>query len=78
MLMFAKVLLMSFHYNVVDAFAFRNVHAKKNFTKNDIIKCHLYLLSLDIENASILFTFVCKIHCSTTEPRRREIIFFKF
>ena len=78
MLMFAKVFLMSFHYNVVDAFAFRNEHAKNSFTKNDIIKCHLYLLSLDIENASILFAFVCKIHCSTTEPRRREIIFFKF
>ena len=36
MLMFAKVSLISFAYNVVDIFVFPNKHVKNTFAKNDI------------------------------------------
>ena len=36
MLMFAKVSLISFAYNVVDIFVFANKHVKNTFAKNDI------------------------------------------
>ena len=36
MLMFAKVSLISFAYNVIDIFVFANEHVKNTFAKNDI------------------------------------------
>ena len=36
MLMFAKVYLISFAYNVIDVFVFPNEHVKNTFAKNDI------------------------------------------
>ena len=75
MLMFAKVSLISFVYDVIDVFAFPNEHVKGIVAKNDIMKCHLYLTLTDTESASIFFVFVCKIHSLNTEVRGRELIF---
>ena len=44
MLMFAKVFLISFAYDVIDVFAFLNEHLKDIFAKN-----HIYLLFLYVK-----------------------------
>ena len=75
MLMFAKVSLISFVYDVIDVFAFPNEHVKGIVAKNDIMKCHLYLTLTGTDSASIFFVFVCKIHSLNTEVRGRELIF---
>ena len=56
--MFANVYLISFVYDVVAIFVFPNKQVKDIFTKNDIIKCHLYLILTDTESASMFVVFV--------------------
>ena len=66
-LMLAKVSVISFVYDIIDVFGFPKEHVKDIFAKNDIIKCHLYLILIDTGSASIFFVFLCDIHCSVTE-----------
>ena len=64
MLMFAKVTLVSFIYDVIDVFAFPNEYVRSIFYKDDIIMCCLYLILAGTDTAALLFVFVCKLHCS--------------
>ena len=73
--MFANIYLISFVYDVVAIFVFPNKQVKDIFTKNDIIKCHLYLILTDTESASMFVVFVWDIHCPITEAKGIELIF---
>ena len=75
MFMFAKVSLISFVYDVIDVFTFPNEHVKDVFAKNDIIKCHLYLILTNTDSASIFFVLLSDIHCSITFAKARGLIY---
>ena len=73
--MFAEVSLTIFVYDVTDVLDFPNKYVSDIFAKNDVIKCHLYVPLTETDNESIIFVFICKIHCSTTEDQGRKLIF---
>lgn len=75
MLMFAEVSLTIFVYDVTDVLDFPNKYVSDIFAKNDVLKCHLYLPLTETDSESIIFVFICKIHCSITEDQGRKLIF---
>lgn len=75
MLTFEKISLTSLVYDKVNVFVFPNEDVKDIFSKLDIIKCYLYLILTDTDNASLQFIFICKVDCNITEDKAREFIF---
>ena len=52
MLMFAKILLKSFIYDLIDVFCFPTEEVRKIYDQYDIIKCHMYLNLSDTDSCS--------------------------
>ena len=75
MLMFAKVSILSFNYDMVDVFMFPNEQTKKIYEENDIIKCYLYQNLTDTDSTSLTFLFVCKNNCNLPENKARDLTF---
>ena len=75
MLMFAKVSLISFIYDIIDIFCFPDDKVKSIFDKNDIEKCFLYLNLTDTDSCSMFFIFICKLECCILENVFRNILF---
>ena len=63
MLMFAKVSLNSFIYDMNDVFCFPNVTVKEIYAWYDIKKFHLYLNLSKTDSCSLFFIFICKKEC---------------
>ena len=57
MLMFAKMSLKLFVYDMIDIFCFPDDKVKGIFDKNDIGKCLLYLNLTDTDSCSMFFYF---------------------
>ena len=57
MLMFAKMSLKLFVYDMIDIFCFPDDKVKGIFDKNDIGKCLLYLNLTDTDSCSMFFLF---------------------
>ena len=76
MLMFAKLSLKSFVYDIIDVFCFPDAEIRQIYDSYNILKCFIYLNLTDTDNASIFFNFICKIDCSIAESEARNIIFF--
>ena len=57
MLVFAKMSLKLFVYNIIDIFYFPDDNVKGIFDKNDIERCFLYLNLTDTDSCSIVFCF---------------------
>ena len=62
MLMFAKMSLKLFVYDIIDVFCFPDDKVKGIFDKNDIEKCFLYLNLTDTDSCSMFFIFICKLN----------------
>ena len=68
MLMFAKMLLKSFVYDMIMSFPTEEV--KMIYDKYDIIKCYIYLNLINADSCLCFFNFICKkelisnINCS--------------
>ena len=75
MLMFSKISLKSFVYDVIDIFYFPDSIIADIYNKNDILKVFIYLILTDTDSCSLQFTFINKLSCSITEDRARDIIF---
>ena len=61
MLMFAKMSLKLFVYDIIDVFCFPDDKVKGIFDKNDIEKYFLYLNLTDTDSCSMFFIFICKL-----------------
>ena len=75
MLMFAKLSLKSFVYDMIDVFCFPNEEIRRIYDYYQIEKCFLYQSLTDTDSTSLLFTFICKFESSVPESQTRDIIF---
>ena len=75
MLMFAKVSIKSFVYDIIDVFMFPNEKTKNIYEKYNIEKRFVYQCLTDTDSTSINFIFICNLNCDVTEENARKIIF---
>ena len=75
MLMFSKVSLKSYVYDIIDAFCFPNEEVLEIYAQNYIIKFFVYLILTDTDSCSIKFLFVSDIKSNITESDTRKLIF---
>ena len=75
MLMFSKISLKSFVYDVIDIFCFPDEVISDIYKKNDIIKVFIYLILTDTDSCSLQFTFINRLSSSITEDNARNLIF---
>ena len=73
MLMFSKVSIKSFVYDLIDVFCFPNEEIKDH--RRSIIECHIYLNLTDMDSCSIFFNFICKKECNIRETESGDWIF---
>ena len=75
MLMFAKLSLKAFVYDMIDVFCFPNEEIQQIYDYYQIEKCFLYQNLTDTDSTSLFFNFICSLDCSTPESEARKIIF---
>ena len=75
MLMFAKLLLKSFVYDMINVFCFPDETIREIYNRYQIQKCFLYQPLTDTDSTSLFFNLVCNVNCSVAESEAREIIF---
>ena len=75
MLMFAKVSIKSFVYDIIDVFMFPDETTKSIYEKHKIKKCYVYQNLTDTDGTSILFVFICNMNSVVDEITARNIIF---
>ena len=75
MLMFAKLSIKSFVYDMIDVFCFPNDKIKEIYHKYQIQKCHIYQNLTDTDSTSLFFVFICNLESSVLESISRKIIF---
>ena len=75
MLMFSKISLKSFVYNLIHVFMFPNNVTKKIYDQHKVQKCYLYQNLMDTDSTSIFFVFICELGCPVDERESRQIIF---
>ena len=75
MLMFAKLSLKSFVYDMINVFCFPVATIQEIYSRYQIQKCFLYQNLTDTNSTSLFFNFICNVDCSVAESKAREIIF---
>ena len=75
MLMFSKISLKSFVYNLIHVFMFPNNVTKKIYDQHKVQKCYLYQNLMDTDSTSLFFVFICELGCPVDERESRQIIF---
>ena len=75
MLMFTKVSIKSFIYDLIDVFMFPDQEIREIYQKYQIDKCYLYQNLTGTDSASIFFVFICNLNCSVSGDKARKIIF---
>ena len=75
MLMFSKVSIKSFAYDLIDVFMFPNQDVQKIYQKYKINKYYLYQNLTDTDSTSLFFIFICDLNCCIKENDSRNIIF---
>ena len=75
MLMFSKVSIKNFVYDLIDVFMFPNEEIKKIYAEFKVDRCYLCQNLTDIDSTSIFFVFICDLKCSIGERKSRDIIF---
>ena len=63
MLMFSKVSIKSFVYDIIDVFMFPNEETKQIYQKNNINKCLVEQSLPNTDSTSIFFVFICDLKC---------------
>ena len=74
-LMFSKISLKSFVYDIIDIFCFPDEDVKEIFAKHNIKKCVIYLILTDTDSCSIQFTFIINLCSRISEDEARKLIF---
>ena len=75
MLMFAKLSIKSFVYDMIDVFCFPNEKIKEIYHQYQIQKCFLYQNLTDTDSTSLFFVFICNIESTLPESEARKVIF---
>ena len=75
MLMFSKLSLKSFVYDIIDIFCFPDEDVKKIYERYKIIKTFAYLILTDTDSCSLQFTFITELESSISEEEARKLIF---
>ena len=75
MLMFSKVSIKSFAYDLIDVFIFLNQYVQKIYQKYKINKCYLFQNLIHTDSTSLFFIFICDLNCCIKESDSRNIIF---
>ena len=75
MLMFSKLSIKSFVYDLIDVFMFPNEETKQIYKKYKINRCYLYQNLTDTDSTSVFFIFICDLTSSIREDKARDIIF---
>ena len=75
MLMFSKISLKRFVYDIIAIFCFPDTVIIDIYKKNDILKVFVYLILTDTDSCSLQFTFINELSCNISEDRARDIIF---
>ena len=75
MLMFAKLSLKAFVYDMIDVFCFPNEEIQQIYDYYQIEKCFLYQNLTDTDSTTLFFNFICSLDCSVPESEARKIIF---
>ena len=75
MLMFAKLSLKSFVYDIIDTFCFPDNEIQQIYDYYQIEKCFLSQNLTDTDSTSLFLTFICKLECFVAKSEVRNIIF---
>ena len=75
MLVFSKVSVKSFVYNLIDVFMFQNDEIKEIYKKYNINQCYLDQNLTDTDSTWMFFVFVCDLNCNVREDEARNKIF---
>ena len=75
MLMFVKLSLKSFVYDMIDVSCFPDETIREIYNRYQIQKCFLYQPLTDTDSTSLFFNLICNVDCSVAESEAREIIF---
>ena len=75
MLMFSKVSLKAFVYDLIDIFCFPDNKVEEIYPRNNVIRCFIYLILTDTDSCSIQFLFINDLKSSITEEKARDLIF---
>ena len=75
MLMFSKVSLKAFVYDLIDIFCFPDDEVEEIYARNNVIRCFIYLILTDTDSCSMQFLFINDLKSSITEEKARDLIF---
>ena len=75
MLMFSKVSIKSFIYDLIDVSMFPNQDIKKIYEKYKFNRCFLYQNLTDTDSTSVFFVFIYYLNSSINQSKSRDIIF---
>ena len=75
MLMFSKLSIKSFVYDLIDVFMFPNQQIKKIYKKYKINRCYLYQNLTNTDSTSVFFIFICDLDSSISKNKARAITF---
>ena len=75
MLMFAKLSLMSFIYEILETFCFPNKKIQEIYDKYFIEKVHIYHILTDTDSTCLQFLFISNPKSNICQQKYREIIF---
>ena len=75
MLMFSKVSIKSFVYDLIDVFMFPNQEIQEIYQQYQVNRCYLYQNLTDADSTSMFFVFICGLNSCINEDKARNIIF---
>ena len=73
MLMFSKVSIKSFAYDLIDVFMFLNQEIQEIYWQYQVNKCYLYQNLTDTDSTSMFFVFICDLNSCVSEDKARNI-----
>ena len=75
MLMFSKVSIKSFVYDLIDVFMFPNQEIQEIYLKYQVNKFYLYQDLTDTDSTSKFYVFICDLNSCVSEDKARNLIF---
>ena len=75
MLMFSKVSIKSFVYDLIDIFMFPNSEIQKIYAKYKINRCYLDQILSGTDSTSMFLVFICDLGSNVKEDKARNITF---
>ena len=67
MLMFSKISLRAFLYDLIDHFCFPDDEVQEIYARNEILRCFIYLILTDTDSCSIQFLFISNLKSTITD-----------